>query len=82
MTNPSTGEPIEETISSGDYDRVNKAERAKIGIDAAKDYNSKVADAQYMTQQTGKTHTVGKRGDSYIVVRGISNLFRGINKDD
>lgn len=84
LTNPSTGEPIEETITekSGNYAEMNKKNRAEIGIDSDIDYNKKVAEARYMNEQTGETYTVGKRGDAYIVVKGQSNLFRGIKKDD
>lgn len=84
LTDPSTGEPIEETITekSGNYDEMNKKNRAALGIDSDIDYNKKVAEARYMTEQTGRTHTVGKRGDAYIVVEGQSNLFKGIKKDD
>lgn len=84
LTDPSTGEPIEETITekSGNYDEMNKKNRAALGIDSDIDYNKKVAEARYMQQQTGETYTVGKRGDAYIVVKGQSNLFRGIKKDD
>lgn len=80
LTDPATGEPIEETISkeAGNYEAVNKRERALLGVDALKDYNKAVARAAYMTKVTGKTHTVDKKGDNYIVVRGWSKFSQGL----
>lgn len=78
LTDPTTGEVIPETVQKGNYDEMNKKMRAELGVDALEEYNKAVAQAEYMTRVTGKTHTVDKQGTSYVVVKGWSKLSQGI----
>jgi hypothetical protein len=75
LTDLTTGEPSEETPTqeSGNFKTQDAIRR--LPLKASKEYNAKVEEARYMTEVTGKTHTVGKRGTSYIVVLGKSKLF-------
>lgn len=81
LTNPTNGEPIDEATSkkAGNYKAVLEEQRRLLGIDALEDYNKKVAEAAYMTKVTGETHTVGKKGNAFIVVKGWSKYSQGID---